>query len=218
METTLIYELIGYAASVLVAISLMMSNIIQLRIVNMIGAATFSLYGILIGSIPVAAMNGFIVLINVYYLTQIYSAVEYFRILRIPSDSDYLMAFLKFYQDQINEFQPGFNYGSRDDDVNLFVLRDMVPAGVLIGNIENHNTLRVELDFVVPQYRDFEVGTFLFEENRSYFKDLGVNKIVAAPGTQKHNEYLEEMGFSRDKEGNGDYQLRLGDAEMVTST
>ena len=82
METTVIYEIIGYVASLLVAISLMMSNIIQLRIVNMIGAATFSVYGILIGSIPVAGMNGFIVFINIYYLTKIYSAVEYFRFLR----------------------------------------------------------------------------------------------------------------------------------------
>lgn len=209
METTLVYELIGYAASVLVAISLMMSNIVQLRIVNMIGAATFSLYGILIGSIPVAVMNGFIVLINVYYLTQIYSAVEYFRLLRVPPDSDYLKAFLKFYHDQINEFQPGFELESRVDDVNLFVLRDMVPAGLLIGNIENRSTLNVELDFVVPQYRDFKVGTFLFEENRAYFGELGIKKIVAAPGTKKHNEYLEEMGFSRSERSDGDYQLKL---------
>ena len=217
METTFIYELIGYAASVLVAISLMMSNIVQLRIVNMIGAATFSLYGILIGSIPVAAMNGFIVLINIYYLTQIYSAVEYFRILRVPSTSDYLKAFLKFYRDQIEKFQPGFKIESREDDVNLFVLRDMVPAGVLIGNVEGRDTLRVDLDFVVPQYRDFKVGTFLFEENRAYFSDLGIKQIVAAPGTEKHNEYLEEMGFKRVKESEeSDYQLSIENDEPST--
>ena len=42
METYVIYEIIGYVASVLVAVSLMMSKIVQLRIVNLIGAATFS--------------------------------------------------------------------------------------------------------------------------------------------------------------------------------
>ena len=122
LETTFIYELIGYAASLLVAVSLMMSNIIQLRIVNMIGAAIFSLYGILIGSIPVAAMNGFIVLVNIYYLTQIYSAVEYFQILRISAESEYLKTFLNFYQDQINVFQPEFYSKFREDDLNIFVL------------------------------------------------------------------------------------------------
>ena len=49
-----------------------------LRIVNMIGAATFAVYGYLIGSWPVAGMNAFIVLINVYFLLQIYRSSEYF--------------------------------------------------------------------------------------------------------------------------------------------
>ena len=209
METTLIYEIIGYVASLLVAVSLMMSNIVQLRIVNLIGAATFSLYGILIGSIPVAAMNGFIVLINIYYLTQIYSAVEYFQILKVSSDSEYLKTFLNFYKDQISVFQPGFNKKSCDDDLNIFVLRDMIPAGLLVGTMKQNGVLKVELDFVVPQYRDFRVGTFLFEENRSFFKERGIREIVASPGNKKHNEYLEEMNFSAEKGSDGQYRLKI---------
>lgn len=211
METTLIYEIIGYVASLLVAVSLMMSNIIQLRIVNLIGSATFSLYGILIGSIPVAAMNGFIVLINIYYLTQIYSAVEYFKILKVTSDSEYLKTFLNFYKDQISVFQPDFNSGSREDGLNIFVLRDMIPAGLLVGTINQNGVLKVELDFVVPQYRDFRVGTFLFEENRSFFKERGIQEIVASPGNKRHNEYLEEMNFDfSSKEGSDElYRLKI---------
>lgn len=209
METAFVYELIGYVASLLVAISLMMSNIIQLRIVNMIGAAIFSVYGVLIGSIPVAAMNGFIVLVNIYYLTQIYSAVEYFQILKVSPHSEYLKAFLNFYQDQINIFQPGFYSKGREDDFNIFVLRDMVPAGLLVGNLQNGDTLMVELDFVVPQYRDFKIGTFLFEENRSYFKDKGIKHIEAEPGTEKHNEYLEEMGFKLESNEETYYRLEV---------
>lgn len=209
METSIIYEIIGYAASLLVAISLMMSNIIQLRIVNMIGAATFSVYGILIGSIPVAAMNGFIVLINIYYLTKIYAAVEYFQILKVSAHSEYLKTFLNFYQDQINIFQPGFYSEGREGNFNIFVLRDMVPAGLLVGNLQNKDTLMVELDFVVPQYRDFKIGTFLFEENRSYFKDKGIKHIEAAPGSDRHNEYLKEMGFKQETTQEANYRLEL---------
>jgi|AntRauTorcE11897_2_1112592.scaffolds.fasta_scaffold03273_5 hypothetical protein len=209
LETTFIYELIGYAASLLVAVSLMMSNIIQLRIVNMIGAAIFSLYGILIGSIPVAAMNGFIVLVNIYYLTQIYSAVEYFQILRISAESEYLKTFLNFYQDQINVFQPEFYSKFREDDLNIFVLRDMIPAGLLVGNLTDHGDLVVELDFVVPQFRDFKVGKFLFEDNKAFFSDKGIERIIALPGNQKHNDYLEEMGFELENTGKQHYQLSL---------
>lgn len=209
METTFIYELIGYVASLLVAVSLMMSNIVQLRIVNLIGSVIFSLYGILIGSIPVAAMNGFIVLVNIYYLTQIYSSVEYFKILKVSADSEYLKTFLNFYKDQIKIFQPDFYTNFRDDDLYIFVLRDMIPAGLLVGNLKEDKTLEVDLDFVVPQYRDFKIGKFLFDENRSYFIEKGIQEIVAAPGSQKHNDYLQEMGFKYNEEGKECYRLKF---------
>ena len=51
---------------VLVAISLMMSCILKLRLINLLGAILFTLYKRLIGAIPVAIMNLFIVLIDLY--------------------------------------------------------------------------------------------------------------------------------------------------------
>ncbi|OED45109.1 uroporphyrinogen decarboxylase [Endozoicomonas sp. (ex Bugula neritina AB1)] len=54
----------------MVAISLMMKNIVALRWVNSIGCGIFVLYGTLIEAWPVAGMNAFIVLINMYYLTK----------------------------------------------------------------------------------------------------------------------------------------------------
>lgn len=197
METTFVYELIGYIASVLIAVSLMMSNIIKLRVVNLVGAAAFCLYGVLILSVPVAAMNGFIVLINIYYLTKIYFTVEYFQLLKVSAESEYLKTFLKFYEEQIEMFQPGYQAEARVEDLNLFILRDMIPAGLLIGNLQNSGKLIVELDFVVPQYRDFKVGKFIFEENADFFRDRDVYEIIAKPGNKKHNHYLEEMGFSK---------------------
>ena len=41
-------EFIGYAASILVAFSLMMSSILKLRIINLIGAITFVIYGLMV--------------------------------------------------------------------------------------------------------------------------------------------------------------------------
>ena len=61
-------EIVGYTGSVLVAISLMMSNVWKLRWINLIGAATFSLYGLILGAYPVFGLNLFIVIIDAYYL------------------------------------------------------------------------------------------------------------------------------------------------------
>lgn len=65
-------EFYGYLGSALIAISLMMGDIRKLRWINLVGAGTFASYGLLIGSWPVAILNGFIVLIDVVHLWQIH--------------------------------------------------------------------------------------------------------------------------------------------------
>ncbi|MCH1929215.1 hypothetical protein L9G16_03405 [Shewanella sp. A25] len=72
MDTAMIWEWVGYLASVVVAVSLMMSNIKKLRWWNLIGSALFVAYGMAIGAYPVAAVNFFIVLIDAYYLIVLY--------------------------------------------------------------------------------------------------------------------------------------------------
>lgn len=78
MDLSITYEIIGYAASLLVAVSLMMSSIIKLRVINLVGAALFTLYGLLIGAYPVAVVNFVIALIDLYYLREFITSKELF--------------------------------------------------------------------------------------------------------------------------------------------
>jgi len=196
MDQQLIYELIGYAASLLVAISLMMSNIVRLRIINMTGAAFFVVYGILIDSIPVAAMNAFIVLVNIYYLVQSWTSNEYFKLLKMSPQNEFLIYFLEFYQDEIAENQPSFAFDLEERDLCVFTLRNTVPAGLLIGTINPEGTLEVKLDYATPSYRDFKIGRFLFEQSRTFFTNKGISRILANGDSKEHKNYLEQMEFS----------------------
>ncbi|MGF1773172.1 YgjV family protein [Vibrio maritimus] len=63
-------ELLGYAASIMVAISLTMKDIVKLRVLNFVGCALFTAYGLAIDSMPVVLTNGFIACVNVYFLLQ----------------------------------------------------------------------------------------------------------------------------------------------------
>lgn len=65
-------EWLGYAASVIIAISLLMNSMIKLRIVNSIGSFLFAIYGFGIRAYPVGIINSFIVIVNFYYLYQMY--------------------------------------------------------------------------------------------------------------------------------------------------
>lgn len=61
-------EWVGYAASALIVISLIMTSVVKLRIVNTAGCILFVIYGFTVGAYPVAVSNLLIVFINFYHL------------------------------------------------------------------------------------------------------------------------------------------------------
>ena len=67
-------EWIGYAASIVIAISLTMTAIVPLRIINSIGCLLFVVYGLYVKAYPVALANAVIVLINIYNLYKLKSS------------------------------------------------------------------------------------------------------------------------------------------------
>lgn len=194
MPAATIYEIIGYIASILVAISLMMSSILKLRVLNLVGSLFFTAYGLLIGAYPVAAVNFFIVLINIYYLYQMFSAREFYRLLEVRPDSEYLGAFLNYYKTDIQRFQPGFTYNPANNLLTFFILRNMIPAGLVIGEI-NTNELHVLLDYAIPGYRDLKTARFVYHTEADALRKRGIRKIVTQSGAPAHAQYLEKMGF-----------------------
>jgi GNAT superfamily N-acetyltransferase len=198
MTGSLGLEILGYAASVLIATSLMMRSIVRLRIFNLAGAATFSIYGFLIGAIPVGVLNLLTASINIVQLIRLRRRREIFRILEVRPEAQYLNYFLEFQKDDIRRFFPTFRVGRDEaregDRIALFVLRDLVPAGVLLGTIRD-GRLEIELDYVVPQYRDLKIGQFLFRDEAEFFRRRGVREILCPAYSGIHEGYLRRIGF-----------------------
>jgi hypothetical protein len=211
MEKQTILELVGYAASVLIAVSLMMTSVLRLRVINMIGGAAFAAYGFMIGAIPVGVLNGAIVLVNVYHITRMLQAKEYFRLLKLRPDSDYLKYFLGFYAKDILRVLPEFEYRPAEKQVTLFILRDCAPIGVFIAEEKTGGVLRVVLDFVIPHYRDLKVGKFLFVEQAEFFRERGIKEIVIAPRTKEFGEYLVKVGFEPAGRNQESLRIRFAD-------
>jgi hypothetical protein len=208
MDRPLLLELVGYAASALIAISLMMSSILRLRLINLAGAAAFATYGLLIRAYPVAVLNGVIVLVNGFYLLKMMRAREYFQLLPLRPESDYLKYFLGFYEGDIRRILPEFRYHPVKDQITLFVLRDCAPVGVFIGIPQPDGVLQVSLDFVIPRYRDLKIGRFLFVEQAGFFCTRGIREIVIAPRTREFGEYLVQVGFEPGGRQEGSFRIR----------
>lgn len=193
-------EWLGYLASLIVLISLLMNSIIKLRWINLVGSCIFSIYGFFIGALPVGFMNLGIVAINIYHLVKIYRSKEYFNILPIEGNSRYFDYFLDFYKTEIEKYSDKSQFKISNFEVSFYILRNMMPAGLFIGSRYSEDTLNVELDFVIPEYRDFKIGTYVFEHNSSYFTNKGYSNFISFSSKDAHIKYLKKMGFKESVE------------------
>jgi hypothetical protein len=199
-------EAIGYVGSLLVVASLTQSRILWLRSLSLSGAVVFSLYGVLIESIPIVLTNLVLFGINVWHLWRITSGSEEFSLLEVSTDSAYLRRFLEFHSDDISLAQPDFS-GVREGDTVVMVLRDMVPTVVVVGR-QRGEEFRVFLDYAIPAYRDFKSGRWLYDNRPDFFHRLAVRTIVATGKTRMQTRYLERAGFQ--KRGGGIWERPVG--------
>lgn len=196
-----ILQWIGYAASIIIALSMTMNSIVKFRWINLAGAITFSTYGFLIGAYPVGVLNGFIVCVDIYYLTIIYSKKEIFEILEVRPDNRYLLRFLKFHDAEIQKFFPGFTYKPEMNTISFFIHRNMAVAGLFLAHRTEDGSLKVGLDYVVPEYRDFKNGKFVYHRLSQRFIEAGFKKVITKGESKKHVKYLKKLGFVEDQDG-----------------
>lgn len=186
-------EATGYLGSALVAASLTQSRILWLRLLSLSGAVVFTVYGVLIESIPIVLTNLILLAINIWHLGRIMSGTEEFSLLEVATDSAYLHKFLDFHSEDISVAQPDFS-GVREGDTVVMVLRDMVPTVVVVGR-QRGEDFRVFLDYAIPSYRDFKSGKWLYDNRPDFFHRMGVKTIVATGVSRIQTRYLEKAGF-----------------------
>ena len=194
-----VIEWFGLAASVIVAISLMMKNLVRLRLVNLVGSAAFALYGFLIQAWPVFFLNTFIVGVNAFYLWMMKrdsQKPETFGLLEISPKDPYVEHFVDFYREDIRKFFPSFTGISTDvPEVRLcFILRQTVPVSLVVYTKNTSGEVTILLDYAVPAYRDLKNARFFFEQALARIAE-GASVIHATAEVPAHGEYLKKIGF-----------------------
>lgn len=202
-------QLFGYFGSVLIAVSLTMRSIVRLRWINFFGALVFSIYGLLVSAIPVFVLNGFIVLIDVYYIVQMHRQKNYFEILeKSRISAPYLQRFFDFYHDDIAQFFPEFSPDKLSKPMVFIILRDMMPVGVFIGELVGEGVLEIKLDYVIPDYRDLQSAHFLYDKRQRFFRKKNISRLIIKSTVRKHVLYLHKVGFKNDPALGQDYYCK----------
>ena len=198
-------EIIGYIGSLLVTISLMMKSIIKLRWINLAGALFFTIYGFVINAYPVFFLNAIISIADLYYIFKMYSETDSFEIFELESSNTlFLKRFMDYYRDDINHFFPSRDILDNEKPFIFFVLRNMLPVGLFIGDLKEDNILEIKVDFVIPGYRDFKIAGYVYHKRSTFFLEKNIHKLQIKSAIPKYDKFLKKMGFVRDEIlGNG---------------
>ncbi len=192
MNTEMMLEIFGYIGSTLVVVSMLMSSVVKLRVINAIGSVISGTYALICGAFPLVLMNACLIVINVYNLYKLLKTEQEYDLIEMDAKDASLLYFLNRYKQDICEYFPSF-LDEVEWNRTFMVYCDGNPAGVLLGN-ESAGVLDVEIDYSIPTYRDCSVGKFLY----SKLENKGIHTLeTSQQKSEIHISYLEKMGFEK---------------------
>lgn len=189
-------EIIGYIGSLLVLISMLMTSVVRLRIINLIGSVIFAGYALLIRSYPTAFMNICLAGINQYYLIRIFKEPKIYEPVRTDPDDSYLTYLFNRNLDDIRLWFPDFSVSDKNADVAYIVCCKTDPACLFLGR-KDGDRLEVVLDYATPVYRDTSVGRFLYK----HLASVGFTSFIFRQKSIGHIPYLEKIGYKKTEDG-----------------
>lgn len=195
----------SYLASLCLIIALLVSNDLKFRWFNTAGNVFFIIYAVILGAFPVLLTNLILFCINAYYLIKVYRRQENFDMLEFKGDEKMAQKFLDFYQKDIAVYFPGFTAVALQHNLNFVVTRDLVIANMFSAEVSATGDATVVLNYTLQKYRDYKVGTYIFEKEKDFLIANGVKRIVYTSVTNKnHKEFLSVMGFKKETVDNTD--------------
>ena len=161
MNINMLIEAFGYLGSLLVLVSMLMTSVVKLRIINTIGSVIFTIYAFIIKSYPTALMNFCLVLINLRFLWKMSRMDKEYEIVECDRNDVLLRYLVDHYRNDINRIFPGIDLNLRQIDRAYVVLCQGKPVGITLGNAEDDDTLDLKLDYTIPEFRDFSIASMI---------------------------------------------------------
>jgi hypothetical protein len=190
----------GYFASLCLILALIINNDLKFRWFNTFGNIAFIIYAILLGTIPVLLTNGILLCINIFYLVKIYRRKENFELLEFNGDEKLAQKFMEYYEKDMTHYFPRFRKEALQHNLNFVVTRDLVIANMFSASLSPNGDAFVELNYTLQKFRDYKVGSFIFEKEKDFLMEKGIKKIVYTQVENKnHLDFLKVMGFTKEQ-------------------
>ncbi|WP_295893957.1 hypothetical protein [uncultured Vibrio sp.] len=200
-------EWFGYLASLVVLVSLTMTSIVKLRVINFIGCLLFAAFAYFIDSYPTMLMNLGIAGINIYYLVGLANSKDKFKLVSATIDSEY---FDHFVSTNIKDIEQQTTASAlRSENAAFYMLRNNAIAGLLVGTKHDDGSFDISLDYVTPEYRDLKLANYFYQQSPEWIKSRGIRVLKAKATTPEHKDYLHQVGFEKSPGDEVSFEKRL---------
>ncbi|MGH3656288.1 MAG: hypothetical protein ACRDUA_06490 [Micromonosporaceae bacterium] len=191
------WDAIGWAGSALVVVSLLQTRILRLRVLNLIGCVVLVGFNAAIAVWPMVGMNGVLAVINAaqlwWLLRHRHDEGEY-TVLEVTPANAYLRHLLSTHAPDIARFNPDFTAGAAPGQYAFLVQRGDRTVGVVLAHDAGAGRAQVDLDYVLPKYRDFTPGEFVYRRS-DVFTGHGFTRVLAPRRMRRSGTYLRRVGF-----------------------
>lgn len=196
-----VVEAVGWIGSAVLIVSLMQTRVMRFRVLNAASCVVLVFYNAVVGVWPMVAMNVVLVGINLWVIARLlrerhdaraYDAVP------VGLAEPLLEHLLRRHAADVATFNPGLPEDPREDADHAFLVTvgDEIVGVVLSREGAEPGVQQVVLDYVLPPYRDFTPGEFVFRPDGP-FAALGTRYVVASPAMASSERYLRAVGFVR---------------------
>ena len=187
----MVLEIVGYIGSFLVVISMLMSSIVKLRVINTIGSVISGIYAVICGALPLALMNLCLIVINVVNLVKLLGKKMPYELVEGSTEDSLVKYFLNYYMEDMKTFFPAFDGNGKGSNAAFVTCCQGTPIGLLLGKRQG-DMLDLSIDYTTPAYRDCSAGKHLHEE----LPKNGIHTLCFSQSlSDQHKEYLEKMGY-----------------------
>lgn len=193
------WELIGWLGSVLVVLSLMVPSVRRFRILNLTGSLIATVYNAAFQIWPYAAMNGAIVLINIYWLWRLQKqttpAGRAYLVAPVGTDDALVTHFVERHQDDIRSTHPRFDPAALTQGSAWITMHEDEVIGLFALSPVREGTATVLLDYVTARFRDYGTGRHLYAKH-DLVAQQGITRLRIEADATADPGYFRRLGFT----------------------
>lgn len=190
-----VLEIVGWVGSAVLVVSLLQTNILRLRMINLAGCVILLLYNALIGVWPMVGLNVALAAINLYFIAGLLRGRDdqkNYTVIEVDPTDRYLAHVLAVHGKDIAAHNPSFSGAPDPEHLAFLVQRGPETIGVVLVSDAGDQVAQIDLDYVTPRFRDFSPGQFVFGHS-DVFVQRGFRQILTPPDMV--NPYYARLGF-----------------------